>query len=78
MFIAFNIIPLVLNKITREWLASIIENEGNFTITNINMSNAEPAFDYGNTNSIYDFSSIRGLIVELNINFQFFSNNEEE
>lgn len=77
MFIAFNIIPLVLNKITREWLASIIENEGNFTITNINMSNAEPAFDYGSTNSIYDFSSIRGLIVELNINFQFFSNNEE-
>lgn len=78
MFIAFNIIPLVLNKITREWLASIIENEGNFTITNINMSNAEPTFDYGNTSSIYDFSSIRGLIVELNINFQFFSNNEEE
>lgn len=77
MFIAFNTIPIVLNKITREWLSNIIENEGNFTITNINMSNAEPTFDYGNTNSIYDFSSIRGLIVELNINFQFLSNNED-
>ena len=74
MFLAFNTIPILLNQITRLWLANIINDEGDFTISNVSINNAEPTFDYSSDNSLNDFSSIKGLIVELNVSFNVYSN----
>ena len=69
-------------KQTHICLAYSNENEKDFTIYNINISMAEPILDVNNDNqkTLNDFSSIKGVAIELNINitFQSTSNYEDE
>lgn len=82
IWLAYSVIPIVLNQVSREWIAYSNENEKDFTIYNININMAEPILDVNNDNqkTLNDFSSIKGVAIELNINitFQSTSNYEDE
>ena len=82
IFLAYSVIPIVLNQTTREWAAFVSDSDNSFTIYNISINIPEPILDINNDSqkSLNDFSSVKGVAVELNINFSFQSskNYEEE
>ena len=75
IFVTYNVLPLAVEQVAREWFANINEN-GMLSGVSPQFSRSEPQLD-SQGNSVNNFSAVQGLYFEIAMSFNIFTNSEE-
>lgn len=75
IFVTYNVLPLAVEQVAREWFADINDN-GVLSGVSPQFSRSEPQLDSGG-NAVNNFSAIQGLYFEIAMSFNIFTNSQE-
>lgn len=71
-YFAYNLIPLVLNQLVRDWL----NDNDKFTFINPSITISEPAFDVNTKSNTNPFLAVQGISFEVLLSFEYYTAGE--